>query len=134
MRMEESRIRMYLMYWFKADQNEREVLEYLSRLGFDGCKFVRTKRGAVGASFSEFCVNTCCLDDITAEFLKMYSPKVDSLNEFSDKYAGKYILEIVPEMYNEERPAIFFEREFLDFIKQLKNLDSIDVDQYFYWE
>ncbi len=134
MRMEESRIRMYLTYWFNADQDEKEILEYLSRLGFDGYKFVRAKMGDVGVKFSEFCVNTYCLDDLTVEFLKMYSPKVDSLNEFSEKYAGEYILEIVPEMYNEERPAIFFEREFLDFIKQLKNLDGIDVDQYFYWE
>ena len=134
MRMEESQIRMYLMYWFDTDQNEREILEYLSRLGFDGYKFVRAKTGDVGAKFSEFCMNTCCLDDLTAEFLKTYSPKVDSLNEFSEKYAGEYIIEIVPEMYDNEKPGLVFDRKFLGFVKQLKNLDSIDIDQYFYWE
>lgn len=60
-------------------------------------------------------------------------PFIEGLNRFSGRFKGFYRLEIVPEMYDEEKVALVFDRRFLNFLKALNELDDIDVDQYVFW-
>ena len=130
--MLKAKIKMYLIYWLNNPESEEEVNEFLKQLNLYDVKYEKVKCGDNGIKFSEICLETPCLDDVTEEFLSLFGNKTDEINIIADKYEGSFILEIVPEMYNMEKPQLGFDNEFLKFIQKLKNFKHIDIDQYFY--
>lgn len=73
------------------------------------------------------------LEEVTNAFLEQCDPYIEKLNHFSERLDGFYRIEIVPEMYDNEKVALAFNRKFLNFLQKLKKLEDIDIDQYVYW-
>lgn len=132
--MFKTKIRMYLIYWFNKEESETEVNELLNQLNLNNIEYEKVRCGDNGIKFSEICLETPCLDDVTEKFLSLFGNKTDEINMIADKYEGFFVLEIVPEMYSRTAPQLSFGCEFLKFIQRLKNFKHIDIDQYFFWD
>lgn len=130
--MDKTNILMYLTYWFDKNENEKEIIDYLMENGLNEFEFKQTKNGDCGVKFSEIRMETLYIEDVIDLFLRRFNSKIKELNLFSKKYKGFYVIEIVPEIYDMENPALIFEKKFLDFIKRINHLKQIDIDQYIY--
>lgn len=130
--MKRTKIRMYLVYWFENKYSHEEVVKFLSKNEFNNYKYEQLKNGDSGVKFFETEMRTLDIGNMVKEFLINSVPKIDKLNEFAERFSGFYVLEIVPEIYKNDIPAMTFEENFLDFIKKLKKLKMIDIDQYIY--
>ena len=75
-------------------------------------------------------MDTRCVDDVTAEFLRIYSKKVDLLNSLAETYDGYFVLSIVIVINKKPSPQLGFNKEFLSFLLNLKNFLNIDIDEY----
>jgi hypothetical protein len=52
------------------------------------------------------------------------------LNELRERYNLSYTIGIVPKIENNEKPALYFERNIIDFAHEIKAV--IDIDIYIY--
>ena len=75
-------------------------------------------------------MDTRRVDDVTAEFLRIYSKKVDLLNSLAGTYDGDFTLCIVIVINKKLSPQLGFNKEFLSFLLNLKNFLNIDIDEY----
>lgn len=130
--MEKNTISMYLVYWLNVCENEEAVNNFLKSLSLKDFIFEKVKCGDQCIKSPILSLNTASLDEVTIEFLNLYCDKIKDLNLIADKFDGKFVLNIVPKMYENQTPQLTFYNKFLKFFQSIKNFYCIDIDQYFY--
>jgi len=71
--------------------------------------------------------------DINDQLVKIYDllkSKVDILKELREQYNLEYFIYIVPQIVNNETPAMSLERWFIDFVHEIRA--DIEIDLYIY--
>ena len=126
----ETEIQMYLSYTFKNNEQEEYIKRFIESHGLKNFKYHKTKIGYQMVESPIIAMSTRCVDDVTEEFLSVYSQKVDLLNALAEKFDGYFVLSIVIAINKKLSPQLGFNREFLSFLLNLKNFTDIDIDQY----
>ena len=71
--------------------------------------------------------------DISQQLYKvvnLLTKKKNMLNQLKDQYKLEYLFSVVVKIENNEKPAMYFERDFIEFVNELEA--EIDIDLYIY--
>lgn len=128
----ETEIKIYLSYTFKNIEQEEDINRFLECHDLKDFKYHKTKIGHQVVESPSIVMFTRCVDDLTSEFLNIYSKKIDLLNSLAETFDGFFVLSIVLELYKKLAPQLGFNKSFLNFLLSLKNFTDIDIDQYIY--
>ena len=123
-------IKIYLGYTFKNNEQEEDIQRFLESHGLNDFKYYKAKVGYQMVNSPTITMDTRRVDDVTAEFLRIYSKKVDLLNSLAETYDGYFVLSIVIVINKKPSPQLGFNKEFLSFLLNLKNFLNIDIDEY----
>ncbi len=123
-------IKIYLGYTFKNNEQEEDIQRFLESHGLNDFKYYKAKVGYQMVNSPTITMDTRRVDDVTAEFLRIYSKKVDLLNSLAGTYDGDFTLCIVIVINKKLSPQLGFNKEFLSFLLNLKNFLNIDIDEY----
>ena len=123
-------IKIYLSYTFKNNEREEDIKRFLESHGLKDFKYQRLQMGDQVVDSPVITMDTRRVDDVTAEFLRIYSKKVDLLNSLAEAYDGDFVLMIVVVINKKLSPQLGFNREFLSFLSTLKNFADIDIVQH----
>ena len=123
-------IKIYLGYTFKNNEQVEDIQRFLESHGLKDFKYRKPKMGHQVVDSPIITMDTRCVDDVTAEFLRIYSKKVDLLNSLAETYDGYFVLHIIIDIYKKLSPQLGFDREFLSFLSTLKNFADIDIVQH----
>ena len=123
-------IKIYLGYTFKNNEQVEDLQRFLESHGLKDFKYRKPKMGHQVVDSPIITMDTRCVDDVTAEFLRIYSKKVDLLNSLAETYDGYFVLSIVIVINKKPSPQLGFNKEFLSFLLNLKNFLNIDIDEY----
>lgn len=123
-------IKIYLSYTFKNNEREEDIKRFLESHGLKDFKYQRLQMGDQVVDSPVITMDTRRVDDVTAEFLRIYSKKVDLLNSLAGTYDGDFTLCIVIVINKKLSPQLGFNKEFLSFLLNLKNFLNIDIDEY----
>ena len=126
----ETEIKIHLSYTFKNGEREEDLQRFLESHGLKDFKYRKPKMGHQVVDSPIITMDTRCVDDVTAEFLRIYSKKVDLLNSLAETYDGYFVLSIVIVINKKPSPQLGFNKEFLSFLLNLKNFSNIDIDEY----
>jgi len=75
-------------------------------------------------------METVDIEDVTKIFLARHNKELDNFNKIAKKFEGFFVMEVVVKINKKQMPAIYFESDFLAFIKGLNKLANVDVDMY----
>lgn len=102
-------------YWIKDEIIEK----YLPNI---------VKRKETGWEYDFGTIQSLYLEEITGEFVRLFQSRIDKISSFmvSNNLFSK--LFVVPEIASNEVPALFFDREILNMLYQLRT--EIDIDLY----
>ena len=123
-------IKIYLGYTFKNNEQVEDIQRFLESHGLKDFKYRKPKMGHQVVDSPIITMDTRCVDDVTPEFLSVYSKKVDLLNLLAETYEGYFVLSIVIVINKKPSPQLGFNKEFLSFLLNLKNFSNIDIDEY----
>lgn len=123
-------IKIYLNYTFKNNEQEEDIQRFLESHGLKDFKYYKAKVGYQMVNSPTITMDTRRVDDVTAEFLRIYSKKADLLNSLAEAYDGDFVLMIVVVINKKLSPQLGFNKEFLSFLLNLKNFLSIGIDEY----
>lgn len=123
-------IKIYLGYTFKNNEQEEDIQRFLESHGLNDFKYYKAKVGYQMVNSPTITMDTRRVDDVTAEFLRIYSKKADLLNSLAEAYDGYFVLSIVIVINKKLSPQLGFNKEFLSFLLNLKNFSNIDIDEY----
>lgn len=123
-------IKIYLSYTFKNNEREEDIKRFLESHGLNDFKYQRLQMGDQVVDSPVITMDTRRVDDVTAEFLRIYSKKADLLNSLAGTYDGDFTLCIVIVINKKPSPQLGFNKEFLSFLLNLKNFSNIDIDEY----
>lgn len=70
------------------------------------------------------------INDQLAKIYDLLKDKTDTLNKLREAYNLSYTIGIVPQIANDEKPALWFDHYIIDFAHQIKAV--IDIDLYIY--
>ena len=126
----ETEIKIYLNYTFKNGEREEDIQRFLESHGLKDFEYRKPKNGNQVIDSPAITMDTRCVDDVTPEFLSVYSKKVDLLNSLAEAYDGYFVLHIIIDIYKKLSPQLGFNKEFLSFLLNLKNFSYIGIDEY----
>ena len=109
-------IKIYLSYTFKNNEREEDIKRFLESHGLKDFKYQRLQMGDQVVDSPVITMDTRRVDDVTAEFLRIYSKKVDLLNSLAEAYDGDFALIFDVDMYKKQSPQLRINREFLNFL------------------